>query len=363
MTIEQLKSLYSTLQLLPTKLLRIDDRKVRIYFTYEKGYGEFFPGVTGMIEQTQPMNQHLIDWLIMMGDKAEPHVEERKNYGSMMHSAFAEILINKKFSLDTITKRVTDYISLNSVEADPLKWELELKKDILAFSQWIIEFEVIPLAIEIPLCSRKYKVATLVDLICKMTKPIKGFWGEKYKTGEKKGEAKETIKKENIFAIVDFKSRKKAYVTDGDELQLKLCEEIVKENFPEFKDINFYLYSWHPKDWKTSPGFFDTDHSNKHSIKEMELISALFHIRKDILKYTRLNIKGLIDLNSGDIVGNYIIQNLEEITKKEYSKIIKDEMLLRKKSLSTLYRYRKNKKYGENLILINKLIKEKLDKK
>jgi len=198
-----------------------------------------------------------------------------------------------------------------------------LKGDIIAFADWMNKYQVKPLAIEVPLCTRKYGIATLVDLVCKMIMPIKGFWGEEYKTGARKGQPKETNKDCEVFAIVDFKSRKKAYVTETDELQLAYCAEMVKENYPEFKDMDFRLFSWHPKDWKTVPGSHFTEHTNKHSVREMELYAEIFHLKNDVSKYQRMSFKGAVEVGK-DLSENYELKTLMEIVEIDKMKRIID---------------------------------------
>ena len=323
LTIEELQSLYfdkDVLRLPPYKLFRMDSgskkKKIRIYYLSSKGIYELFPGVTGFLSKVLPTAPELIEWLIMMGDKADDYVAERADYGSLMHGQFVPLLINRKFDLDPLQEIINDYCKENERIVDEIAWTRELKKDIIAFAHWMNEFQVKPLFIEAPLCSRKYGVATLVDLFCKMVVPTKGFWGEEYKSSVKKGQPKETIKDCEVYAVVDFKSRKKAYVTQADELQLAYCGEMIKENFPEFKDENFKLYSWHPKDWKTVPGSHFTEHSGKHSEREMELYTELYQLKNNISRYQRMSFKGVVEVGK-DLSQNYEIKTLMEIAETD----------------------------------------------
>lgn len=319
LTIEELRSLYfdeDALRLLPIKLFRMDSgskkKKTRIYYTSSEGVHEFFPGVTGFLSKVLPTAPELIEWLKQMGEEADDYVKERAVYGSLMHGQFAPLLINRKYDLDPIRDIICGYCKLEGITVDEIAWTRELKKDIIALAHWIDKFQVKPLLIEAPLCSRKHGVATLIDFFGKMIMPIKGFWGEEYKTGARAGQPKETIKDCEVYVFADFKSRKKAYVTEADELQLAFGAEMIKENFPEFKDKDIRLFSWHPKDWKTVPGSHFTEHTNKHSAREMELYSELYHLKNDVSKYTRMTYKGVVEVGK-DLTENYKLKTLMEI--------------------------------------------------
>jgi len=315
LTIEELRSLYfdeDALRLPPVKLFRMDSYNKRIYYTSSEGVHEFFPGVTGFLSKVLPTAPELIAWKVQMGEGADDYVKERATYGSLMHGQFAPLLINRKYDLDPIHEIIHEYCKEDEMIVDEIAWTRELKKDIIALANWINEFQVKPLLIEAPLCSRKYGVATLVDFFGKMILPEKGFWGEEYKSGSRKGQPKETMKDCEVYVFADFKSRKKAYVTETDELQLAFGAEMIKENFPEFKDKDIRLYSWHPKDWKTVPGSHFTQHTNKHSEREMELYSELYHLKNDVSRYTRMSFKGVVEVGK-DLSENYELKTLLEI--------------------------------------------------
>ena len=326
LTIEELRSLYfdeDALRLPPIKLFRMDSYNKRIYYTSSKGVHEFFPGVTGFLSKVLPTAPELIAWKVQMGEGADDYVKERATYGSLMHGQFAPLLINRKYDLGPIREIIHEYCKEAAMIVDENAWTRELKGDIIAFADWMNKYQVKPLAIEVPLCTRKYGIATLIDLVCKMIVPMKGFWGEEYKSGARKGQPKETIKDCEIFAIIDFKSRKKAYVTETDELQLAYSAEMVKENYPEFKDLDFKLFSWHPKDWKPVPGSHFTEHTNKHSVREMELYSELYHLKNNVSRYQRMSFKGVVEVGK-DLSENYELMTLMEIVELDKMKRIID---------------------------------------
>lgn len=328
LTVEELRSIYfdeDALRLPPIRLFRMDAKDMRIYYTFDEKFHEFFPGVTGFLSKVLPTSPALIKWKVEMGEAADDYVAERAAYGSLMHTLVAVLLIERKFDLETVHGIVSDYCEKNEMDVDEISWSREMKKDLVAFAQWMIDFQVKPLAIEVPLCTRKYGIATLVDLICKMIMPVKGLWGEVYKSGARAGQPKESTKDCEIYAIVDFKSRKKYYVTETDQLQLAYCEAMVKENYPEFEEKDFKLFSWHPKDWVTVPGSYFTEHTDKHSQRELELYSELYHLKNDVTKYTRITFKGVVDVNKKDLAENYSLLTLMEIASIEETKLSENE--------------------------------------
>ncbi len=327
LTIEELRSLYfdeDSLRLPPVRLFRMDTYNKRIYYSSSEGVHEFFPGVTGFLSKVLPTAPELIAWKVQMGEGADDYVKERATYGSLMHGQFAPLLINHKYDLDLIMEIIHEYCKQDEIIVDEIAWTRELKKDIIAFAHWMNEFQVKPLLIEAPLCSRKYRIATLIDFFGKMILQVKGFWGEVYKSGVRAGQPKESIKDCEVYVFADFKSRKKAYVTEADELQLAYGAEMIKENFPEFKDKDIRLFSWHPKDWKTVPGSHFTEHTNKHSIREMELYSELYHMKNDVSKYTRMSYNGVVEVGK-DLTKNYELKTIMEIASIQETKLSENE--------------------------------------
>lgn len=176
--------------------------------------------------------------------------------GTLLHILAGDFIQQREIALGDLNT----YFTANhpDVTSQPYYMEvvrrdsLWLQKGILAFAQFVKEYNVKPLAIELILTSDKYGVASPVDLICTMDIEEKGFFGEVYKSGVNKGEPKETKQERTITAIVDFKSSKAFY--DKHSLQLKLYKQMVSECYPDVKIEG--LYNWSPKDWTgTTPSY------------------------------------------------------------------------------------------------------------
>jgi hypothetical protein len=307
LTVEELRSQFfdeEALRLPPVRLWRMEARGIRVYYTFDDGEIEIYPGVTGMLSKVLPTSEELIKWRCQMGyDESIEYMRERANYGSLMHALFVPLSVEGKINLDMIREGTIQWCEKNGIPYVE-DWPRELKLDLLAYAQFMIDYQVKPIAIEVPLRTKKYHAATMVDMFCRMVIPRNGFWGETYKSGEKKGQPKQTKKDVVTYAVVDFKSRRKAYVTEADELQLEFGKQMILENYPEFRDEDIALFSWHPKEWRTSPGYHFTEHTDKHSTEYLRLLKLMYQQRNDLTDYIHIKTSGIIDISKGDLSGN-----------------------------------------------------------
>lgn len=169
--------------------------------------------------------------------------------GTLLHILAGDFIQQKEISIENLNQ----YFISNHPEITTKPYYMEvlisdtlwLQKGLLAFAQFVKEYNVQPLAIELILTSEKYMVASPVDMVCTMDIEEKGFFGEVYKSGARKGEPKETKQVKTITAIVDFKSSKAFY--DKHALQLKLYRQMMSECYPNVKIEG--LYNWSPKEW------------------------------------------------------------------------------------------------------------------
>lgn len=314
----------------------------RIYFTQEKKGGEIkiYNSGTTLIDVYKDENGEnaLHKWkvgLINEGRNPNEVVKERQNYGTILHLIYGHLLQGVTIEIPKVktfivglhkelnmTKTELDLIASNNEE--------EFQKDILAFLIWIKEYKIKPLAIELMLKSDKWQTATALDLICEATIPTKGFWGETYKSGARKGEPKETKKDVVHIILVDFKSGKKGFY-DKNILQLLLSKEIFKENYPDIELGG--LYNFAPSDWKTSPSFKFTNQEqgedqsgakhrgylNKIANKIFDLGLIKFEektLNKNVIQY-----KGIADLSSdSEVTDLYEYLNYQDLAKKYLEK-------------------------------------------
>ncbi len=195
--------------------------------------------------------------LIARGEDPDIITKERADFGTIMHVLCGKIAINEPIPIHILTEYV---LTLQGLKMDKERIEYimgkygnEMRKDLLSFAQWMVDYNVKPLAIELMLKSDVYGVATPIDFICEMDEVYEGFSdSDFYKSGDKKGQPKSTKLRRRINAIIDFKSGQKNFY-ESHQMQLALNLLIFTENYP---DIPIHkLYNWSPKDWKSSPTY------------------------------------------------------------------------------------------------------------
>lgn len=173
--------------------------------------------------------------------------------GTIMHILLADYIQGKSINLSTIGRHLfenhEDFMLGNSNSViDVINKDADwLRKAILAFGQFVVDYNVKPLALELVMKSDKYMVASPIDMLCEMEIEEIGPWGELLKSGPNKGEPKMMKRKKKIVAIIDFKSSQNGFY-DKHYFQLQLYKRIVKENYPDVEVEG--LYNWSPKDWR-----------------------------------------------------------------------------------------------------------------
>lgn len=314
---EEVKALYFDSEALiepPYKLFRLDSKGGnRNYYRFdEKNNPEFFISVTTFIGRSMPMNFHLLKWYADMGmQRAEEHKNERADYGTYMHGVIEKLTIARKYDLDKLYDDLVEYAQTKGRGQEYAdKWYFEMKKDILAWAQFLIDYNVKPLAIEVMLCSPKYGYAGAIDLLCEMDFEFKGFYGEVYKSGVRKGEPKETKETRRIKAIVDAKSGKKGFF-EGHEVQLHAYKNMFEENYPDIKIDK--VFNWAGNEWRgVTPTYKlkdQTDSKLALKLKQFVELAQIDEATKDDTGFTI--IQGVIDLDKG------LESNIKELTKSE----------------------------------------------
>lgn len=231
----------------------------RFYYTVsEEGEIKLYASATTLIrdgyaEDSTPLEKWR-NGLRAEGKNAEHELMYLGTRGTIMHFLLGECSQGKEIPLTNLNGFITEFAPelttipfYKEVLAKDTKW---LNKSVLAFLQFMKDYNVRPLAIELILASDEYGVASPIDMPCIMDIEEKGFFGEVYKSGANKGEPKETKQKRTVVAVVDFKS---GNFYDKHYLQLQLYKRIMKENYPELEVEA--LYNWSPKDWSGSPTY------------------------------------------------------------------------------------------------------------
>lgn len=298
MTVEEMQCMFFDKTALiepPYKVFQLNSKGHRYYYRFdENGQPEFFPSVTTILSQTLPKSPFLIEWIASKGmDEAERYKAERAAYGTFMHAQFEELIINRVYDLDDLKEKLKTYIEVNRLPDNFIYYADDLKKDVLAFAQFVKDYDVRPLAVEIALVHPYYKYAGMIDLPCTMLRKPGGT--------------------ERINAIVDFKSGRKGFYEES-EIQLHLYKMMWNVTFEEHPITNVFNFS--PKDWRKKPSYNlkdQTDSPNAAKIPALLEIAAIEDDKRDNI-FTAVS--GSISLDEPqDFTDNVISLTLAELIK------------------------------------------------
>ena len=303
-------------------LYQLNTKGVRYYYTKDdNGEPTFYPSVTTILGEVMPRNVFLEKWKADMGwEKANAYTQERANYGTFLHAQIERLLVARSYDLDTLKAELAKYIEREKLPTDFINYAEDLKKDILSFAQFVIDYDILPLCIEQSLYSKK-GYAGMIDLVCNMRVYTKD---EEAKAREKKGE-KWTDKDEEkytkrIIAMVDFKSGRKGFY-ESHVFQLYMYKDMWEEHYPDIPIQS--VFNWSPKDWRKAPSYNFECQDDAQNPRIAELLLEQYKLRKTETKSVTL-VKGLIDLSEG-LSENYATLSLEDLV-KERSKAEKEEV-------------------------------------
>ena len=283
-------------------------------------------GATTLASAVIPFGVQMTKWYCNLGwDAAIAYRDERSKYGSLMHTCDAELFINRRMDLDKIPEIVAGYMAKNKIDYDRSKWSDDLKSDILAMVQFIRDYNVKPLAIELSLVSPELGVAGTLDLFCEMDATETGYFGEVYKSGDRKGEPKETKRTNRVLAIIDFKSgRNGSSQNDQHIAQLVTLRRLLTETMESVYGVDLStqlirLYNWHPKEWKTRPDYTLNEQTNKINCSDDEYVRGLlWHYRihnPDPTLRNSVEISGVVEIDAG-VEPNVSVETIMAIAQK-----------------------------------------------
>lgn len=303
MTVEEINAMFFNADALiepPYKIWQLNSKGHRYYYKYdEHGNPEFYPSVTTILSQTMPKSPFLINWIADKSiEESERYKAERAAYGTFMHAAFEELLINRSYDLDELKGTLKNYIEINRLPDDFIYYADDLKKDVLAFAQFVLDYDVKPLAVEIALVHPHYKYAGMIDCPCTMLA----------KPGSD----------ERINAIVDFKSGRKGFYEEM-EIQLHLYKMMWNVNFPDATIDRVFNFS--PKDWRKKPTYNLKDQTDSKNARKIPYLLELAAIEDEKRDNTFTSVSGQINLNDNpDLMDNVISLTLSELVKTKAKK-------------------------------------------
>ena len=298
MTVEEIKAVYfnhDALREPAYRVYQLNSEGHRYYYRFnEAGEPEFYPSVTTLLKQVMPTSPFLIQWMLDNGK--EGAVEKRDlaaAYGTFMHIQFESLIINRRYNFDNVPSILLAYMERENLPDKVfVEWVTKIRKDVLAFAQFVRDYNVKPLAVEIGLVHPDYHYAGCIDLPCVMTDP---------KTGE------------TFPAIVDFKSGRKGFWEEH-ELQLHLYKWMWNVNYPDAQIERVFNFA--PKDWRTDkPTYTLKEQTGSVNAAKLPHLLALASIEDDKRENTLTIVRGTVDLDNGKIADNVLMLSLAELIK------------------------------------------------
>ena len=297
MTVEEIRAVYFNAEALKEpayRLFQLNSDGHRYYYRFnDAGEPEFYPSVTTLLKQVMPTAPALLDWMIANGkDGSTEKRDLAAAYGTFMHGEFEKLIINRRYDFDSVPAALLAYMERENLpEKVFAEWLPKVRKDVLAFAQFIKDWNVKPLAVEIGLYHPQFHYAGCLDLPCIMTDP---------KTGK------------SFVAIVDFKSGRKGFYEEH-ELQLHLYREMWNVHYPEKPVTRVFNFS--PKDWRKAPTYNLKDQTDSVNAKKLPYLLALATIEDEKRDNTLTIVRGVLDLDKGKISDNILNLSLAELIK------------------------------------------------
>lgn len=296
MTVEEIKALFFDANALKEpgyKVYQLNSDGYRYYYRYESdGNIKFYPSVTTMLKAVMPTSPFLLEW--MMKNGSEGSIEKRDlaaAYGTFMHAQFERLLIERCYDFDAVPGVLMEYMQKENLPDKFYNENLtKIRKDVLAFAQFVKDYNVRPMAVEIGLVHPELNYAGCIDMPCVMTDPKKG---------------------ETFAAIVDFKSGRKGFFEEH-ELQLHLYAAMWNYNFPDVPIKRLFNFS--PKDWRGAKPTYNlkeqTDSVNAHKLPHLLALAAIEDEKRD---NTLTVVQGVYMLDEGKIEDNIVTLSLAEL--------------------------------------------------
>jgi hypothetical protein len=314
-SVEVVKPFYKSDQFklnLPT-MYRFNQAGHRYYFSIKEPANSFFnhdelvtfyPSVTTIIENTTPMSFGLKKILADSGSIKEYNkfMNEKADYGTLLHILITEYLRSgdtpesREFEFGSVEEYKLNYIKEHNISYETNFWTESLKKDMASLIAFIHEHEVVPIAIEVTgtyvdtvedtqgNVIGNHRFAGSIDLICEMSIEETGYWGEVYKSGDKKGQPKETKKTSRIKALVDWKSGKSGFF-ESHEIQLHMYKLMAEQSMGIKIDRVFNVA---PKDWRDMPTFSLKDQTDSPAQSKIPYLLGQYFVDYDEPKSFKL---------------------------------------------------------------------------
>jgi hypothetical protein len=273
------------------ELTRVDADGERYYYTEEYGV---LPSVTTVLSNTLPKGVGITDYQIKMGAgdpaQAKEALRIESEQGTLMHIILSEFLIAGSYDFDSLNDRIEEYMQKKNIPWSLHgKWVAFMKKAILSFHQFVRDKNLKPLAVEVPIVSKKGFAGT-IDIIARIN---------------------------DVVSMVDMK--KSAHFFETHALQLAFYKDAWNEvsNSPVEK-----VYNWRPKNFRKEPSYELKDQTSLYYDEQARRLLELYKSRNNTKDVRSIETKGVISFDK-PATPNYRIVSIEDKLKSQQ----KDEIL------------------------------------
>lgn len=279
----------------------------------------FLPGVTSKLDKVMPKEESLIKMMVNMHDSYDDYMawlNEKAARGTVIHGAIADLVNGFLKDFDD-TAFWEGYMAMAcdraGFKSKAQVWAKDVQEAILSFIRYMVDYQVVVYALEVPVCSKTRFEAGQVDIICERNAYFQ----------KKSGKHKDTPPR--VIAIDDIKtgSDSARYVA-----QLGSYGAMAKECFPKLveemrkrgqvtedgtPDFNYGILLIKP--WKSDPKYTLSDKTEKvrEYMKDFDaLYNQLFRMQlKPPPKVRKFH--GKIDLENPSVTSHFSFTSLEEI--------------------------------------------------
>jgi hypothetical protein len=262
---------------LPKVIYRTTVGNNRYYYCFnDDGSMVKDPSVTTILDSEMRQPEWLIKWISEWGfRRAIEKRDQSAAYGSLFSLLAASFLRDRRFDLETIKPRIDVFVQQERIDFSVDHWDYKLREDLYALHQFILDYEVEPLAVEIVLSSQQ-GFAGAIDAVVEMNVGT-GVNGKILKSDKKYDKSGLLLedKTRRITAIIDWKSGRHGF-SRNNEAQLHMYKILWEENFPHLPVDA--LYNWAPKEWNGNGELYSIKEQSQ-SIERLKIMNYVENFR------------------------------------------------------------------------------------
>lgn len=238
-----------------------------IYFTPEflTNSKEAVPGVTSLTSASGGKSPFLANWhfrngvnMAVMGElpaDADVLTKESRDYGTFFHGQIP-VFVRHGLQYDPlhVPEAIEMFFFSHECRYSLNTWVTKAKRHLASFCQWVDDYDVQFLGVEVPAILRTFPHPITEE-------PIPFYFGSRI---DLIVQAQKNAGKYEGIWLVDIKTGEKSYKDIQEyEYQLAYYERLFRANFPEFADQPIYLFNLSPKSWNVrSRTFYHFDPRN-----------------------------------------------------------------------------------------------------